>query len=277
MAAPLRWKTLINLSLVAGTIETLLIHSAYRVCYCRMNGDDATNTFVQTVVTFLSYMVHLVPVSLIECLIVLKLFGPEIFDLGFFSTTSPIWVWGALLLLIIVFTWFFKLRPIHNELIQQNEQSGDRLKLLNGWQEGHFCHDQNNEQQSPLALIEQDYGSFQQIKLIITPNQKDDVSSELSVPSSLGETVKSDENSSEQCFKKCIKALCQYWEGLRVPIDVLVVSFMTMLLWQCSPVLKVLGPLAKSSLGLLATWVSTPVLIAAFLFVATVVHFLFVQ
>merc|ERR1712013_391416 len=64
-------------------------------------------------------------------------------------------------------------------------------------------------------------------------------------------------------FDKCSKAFHQYCERLRPSSDLLVLSLVVMLLWRCWPLLRILYPLAKTSLGKMAPWISLPVLLIA--------------
>ena len=273
-----RWTTLLYLALVAGGIEAVFVHSSSVVCCCLLRGADARTITMTTAATFLSRVVHLVPFVLMECLILLTLFGPRVFNLTCFSGVSLLWAWCPLLLLVAIHIWYFELRSIHTSL-KKNQGKLHTNKSVDGWEESYFCQKQNTERQKVLTIsnVDQEYGSLEEITILVNLNENDDIKSELSAPSSYDQPSKCDTKSPDGCLDWCRKSFRLYCEGLSLMSDLLVISLMAMLLWHCMPILRVLLPLAKTSLAILSSWVSAPIMIAVLVAAVMIVHLCFVR
>jgi len=260
MPAQLRIRALLYLAFIAGVIESLGIHSIYAVRCCHMTGMDAGPTLATAVSTFFSNVVHSVPVVLMELLIFLTIFGPEIFGKLIFNA---LWIWVTLL--VCIFIRVLKLRTVETESLPgQLPIEGEHV----------FLRASDGPRNMRIACdVDKEYGSMEDVSLLSEEN--DHTSSEIKSSSSRS-TSKCD-SSAPNCLERCNKSLHHYFEGLRLSSDLLVLTLMAVLIWHCWPLLRVLHPLAKTSLGMITTWASLPILIAAVLVLAVVVHFLFVR
>jgi hypothetical protein len=72
-------------------------------------------------------------------------------------------------------------------------------------------------------------------------------------------------------------ACSDYFERLRSVSDVLVLSLVIVLIENCTPLLGVLQPLAKMSMGMITAWVSGSLLDVAVLVLMMISHLLFVH
>ena len=68
-----------------------------------------------------------------------------------------------------------------------------------------------------------------------------------------------------------------YLARLRLASDILVLSLVIVLIKDFTPLLGVLQPLAKTSMGMMTAWVSVPLLVVAVLVLMMIIHFLFVH
>ena len=68
-----------------------------------------------------------------------------------------------------------------------------------------------------------------------------------------------------------------YFARLRLASDILVLSLVIVLIKNFTPLLGVLQPLAKTSMGMMTAWVSVPLLVVAVLVLMMIIHFLFVH
>lgn len=259
MPTPLRVRALLYLAFIAGIIEALGVHSTYAVCCCHMEGMDAGPTLATAVSTFFSNVVHAVPVVLMELLILLTI-APEIFDKLIFN---PLWIWVTLL--VFIFIRVLKLRTAETKsLLGQLPIEGEHDSL---WAS------EGKRNINTACDVDKEYGSMEDVSLL--SEESDHTSIEIK-SSSIESTSKCDP-SAPNCLERCKKISHDYFEGLRLSSDILVLTLMAVLLWHCWPLLRVLHPLVKSSLGMITTWVSSPILLAAVLVLAVAVHFLFVH
>jgi hypothetical protein len=277
MTTQSRWEALIRLALVAGTMESILIHLMATAICCFVKGVKTKTTTLATVIAFLECIFHSVPLVLIECLILLTLFGPSVFELPYLTTMNPALIWMTLLPISIVYVWFFRLKPALDK-IESSTQC--KRSMSDDLEEAQFCGDGNDEQSSALINknVDQEYGSMEEISITISSKDNCDIGSELSASSSVEDRSINNEVSSSQGFlARCNNAIHQFLDGLRLPLDVLVICIMTMLLYHSQPAIPVLQPIAKSSLGMLSSWVSVPVMIVAFVIIMGVVHLVFIR
>lgn len=277
MTTQSRWEALIRLALVAGTMESILIHLMATAICCFVKGVKTKTTTLATVIAFLEGIFHSVPLVLIECLILLTLFGPSVFELPYLTTMNPALIWMTLLPISIVYVWFFRLKPALDK-IESSTQC--KRSMSDDLEEAQFCGDWNDEQSSALINknVDQEYGSMEEVSITISSKDNCDIGSELSASSSVEDRSINNEVSSSQGFlARCNNAIHQFLDGLRLPLDVLVICIMTMLLYHSQPAITVLQPIAKSSLGMLSSWVSVPVMIVAFVIIMGVVHLVFIR
>ena len=258
-----RLKALVLLASAAGLIESTGIHSLTEACCGYMNGNDAITTTISIAVSFASNLVYLVPVLLMECLILVVVFGPNVFDqihdtlLG-----NRVLLWSALLLMFSM--RIFKFKRIS---VAKPDQAKHFSELENGVEEGHFCGD---ERESLRALntneMDQEYGSMEEISLLNSL-----MSSEVNTRS---ESFR--EKKSTGCYQKCYQKCCQYWKSLQVPADLFVCSLMVMQIVGGAPLLKVLEPVSKSFFGIAASFY-LPILLVVSIGFVFCVHFMFVR
>jgi len=263
MPAPLRTRALFYLAVVAGLIESLGIHSTNAACCCHTKGMDLGSALATTIIAFFSNVVRLVPVVLMELLILTTVFGSGIFDETHFLPIDPVWIW--LMLLVCIFIRILASRTV------ETKPTPDQLSIDDG-EHDFLCASVGQQNVHPPCVIEKEYGSMEDVSLL-SSTESVNISSE-SRASSYNRKYNAN---TPNCLGRCSKAFYQYCEGLRISSDLLVLSLVAMLLWHCWPLLRVLHPLAKASLGMMASWVSIPILIIAVIIVAVVVHFLFVH
>lgn len=252
-----RMKAFVLLASAAGLFESTGIHSLTEACCCCMNGNDAITTTKSIVVSFASNIIYLVPVVLMECLILVVVFGPNVFDqihdtLG----GNQVLLWFAMLLMFSM--RIFKFKRIS---VEKPDQAKHKSELQSGVEEGYFCGD---ERESLSALntneLEQEYGSMEEISLLSSPE-----SSEVNTESVVKETSPS--------FSQKI---CQYWKSLQMPADLFVCSLMIMQLVHSFPLLTVLEPVSKSFFGMAAS-LYVPILLLVSICFLFCVHFMFVR
>lgn len=244
-------KVLLHLALVAGLVESLGVHSTCAACCCHAKGVELGPAIAATVRTFLAKLIHLVPVVLMELLILTTIFGREVFDARFLSI-NPVGIWGGLVLMVSIFGKITASRTLETK--PTPDQSS-----INDAEHGSSCSSVG--QQS----VHQDYGSMEDVNLLS------------STSSSFTVGAPCPDANAPNYFQRCFKASCHYCDGLRLSSDLLILSLVAMLLWHSWPLLRVLHPLAKASLGLVASWVSVPILMVAAFILAAMAHFLFIR
>lgn len=255
--AILRIRSLLYLVAAAGAIESIGIHTTHAVCCCYIKGIDMIPTLATAILTFFSNAVHLVPVVLMEILIFLTVLGPGIFKK---ISLNPAWIWGTLLLCI--FIRVMKLRKLEAKPVPNKLPIDEECEFL-------FASD---GQRSIHVDVNKEYGSLEDVSILTDENGD----GSWGVKSS-SSTTNDDASAPTKCLEKCSNWFCSYFEGLRLSSDLLLITLMAVLLYHCWPLLRVLLPLAKTSMGMIATWVSLPVLIVVGLVLGVIVHFLFVH
>ena len=234
-------KSLLYFALVLSFMESIFFHTTYEVCHCRMKGMRKGPTMAAVTRAFLSNLVHL-PVVIIELMILLTMFGH-----GFFKQThedlanvNPFIIW-AILLLFVFFT--IQIRVL-------------KLKKPNKLTIDVECD------------IQSGYGSMEDESLL--PDEH-----------VINEGTQSS-NSENKSFSTHMTFLnwnvCRdYFARLRLASDILVLSLVIVLIKNFTPLLGVLQPLAKTSMGMMTAWVSVPLLVVALLVLMMIIHFLFVH
>jgi len=275
MPTPSRMKALLYLAALAGIIESFGIHSTHAACCCHIKSLDVGPTLATAVLAGAIKLLHLVPVVLIEILIVLTIFGPGIFDKTCFN---PVWIWVALVPLVYLFIRVLKLRTIENTVMLNRPSCGEEDEFLG-------TSDQQGSVRT-VSDIDKEYGSMEDSSMKVGSDMLEDVSllssgssnthSECR-PSSSSGTSKRDASTPTSCIKRCSKAFSNYCEGLRLSADLLALTLTAVLMWHCLPLLRVLQPFAKSSMVIITTWVSWPILTVAVLVLGVMVHFIFVH
>ncbi|KAL9188220.1 hypothetical protein ACHAXT_006598 [Thalassiosira profunda] len=249
ISAPLRVRSLFFLAVFAAVVEAIGIHATRAACSCQSKDMDARSTLATAVWACLSNLAHLIPRVLMELLTLVVIFGPGVFHGAFFLPLKPVWIWGSIASVVFILIFASTVKKA-----APNESSAKE-------EEGAFLF--SNGQTSERIDVDKEcgYGSMEEVSLL----------------SSEDCTSQSSGHATPNCFGRCKKACHRYFEGLRPSSDLLVLALMTMLLWRCSPALRVLYPLAKTSLGTISTWVSVPSLIGAGIVLAVIVHFAFVR
>lgn len=254
-----RLKALVLLASAAGLIESTGIHSLTEACCCRMNGNDAITATISIVVSFVSNIIYLVPVVLMECLILVVAFGPNVFDqIHNALAGNQVLLWFALLLMFSM--RIFKFKRIS---VAKSGQAKDKSELESGEEEGYFCGDER-ESLSVLNTYEldQEYGSMEEISLLSSPE--------------LSEVNSRSESSSEKKSPNCSQKFCQYWKSLQMPADLFVFSLMVMQILHSFPLLNLLEPVTKSFFGIAAS-LYLPILLVVSIGFVFCVHFMFVR
>lgn len=253
-----RLKALAVLASAAGFIESTGIHSLNEACCGLMNGNDVITISMAMVMSFASNMAYLVPVVLMECLILLSVFGPSVFD-QIHSTLvgKQVSLWSALLLAFAIRIKFKRIS------MAKSDQAKHKTALESGVEEGYFCGD---ERESLSALntnqVDQEYGSMEEIALLHSSK-----STEVNCRSV---------SSSEKKITGWYQKFRQYWKSLQMPADLLVCSLMAMQIYHSLPLLKVLEPVSKSFLGVAAS-MHLPILVLVVIILLLSVHYMFVR
>ncbi len=254
-----RMRALVLLASTAALIESTGIHSLTEACCCQMNGSDAITATVSIGASFASNIVYLVPVVLMECLILVVVFGPNVFDqIHNALAGNQVLLWFALLLMFSM--RIFKFKRIS---VAKPDEAKCKYEPESGVEEGYFCGD---ERRSLSALdtneLDQEYGSIEEIALLGSPK-----SSELNTKSA---------SFSEKKSASCYQKFCQYWKSLRMPADLFVCSLMVMQILHSFPLLNVLEPVSKSFFGMAAS-LYLPILLVVSIGFVFCVHFMFVR
>ena len=240
---------LLQLALVASLVESLGVHSTCEACSCHAKGLKLGPTIGEIVHTFMAKFMHLMPVVLMELLIVVTIFGSDVFD-AHFSSMSPVGIWIGLL--VATFIMAIASRALDTKLTP-GQSSVDEAKQ--------DCTCASVGQQK----THEHYGSMEEANLLYSKRRR------------LREEARTHGVNTPNCLQRYIKAFYHYCDGLRLYSDLLVLSLLTMLLWHCWPVLKILHPLVKTAIGSVASWVSIPILSASVLVMVAVVYFLLVR
>lgn len=254
-----RLKGLVLLAAAAGLIESIGIHSLTEACCGPMNGNDAITTTISIVVTFASNIIYLAPVVLMECLILVVIFGPNVFDqIHNALAGNQVLLWFALLLMFSMRIYKFK-----RISLAKPDEAKCKCEPESEVEEGHFC---GGERRSLSAFdtneLDQEYGSMEEIALLSSPK-----SAEVNTKS-----VSFREKKSASCYQK----FCQYWKSLRMPADLFVCSLMVMQILHSFPLLNVLEPVSKSFFGIAAS-LYLPILLVVSIGFVFCVHFMFVR
>ena len=244
-------KILLCLAVISSAIESFGMYSTYAVCCCHINEMSSGSIILTAIQAFTTNFVYLVPVVVMELLIVLTIFGPGVFsNQTYLFNTNPVLIWSVLLLLVCVFMQarVMKLRAVKAETNKLSDS--EECDLL--------C--KTERQQVTTFDIKREYGSIKNANLLF---------------SSISPDSKSD--SSDGCLRRASRAIIDYFDSLRISSDLLALTLMVVLVRHCWPLLSVLKPLAKTSVGMITTWVSMPILIVAALVLVVIIHFLFVR
>ncbi|KAL7483465.1 hypothetical protein ACHAW6_009112 [Cyclotella cf. meneghiniana] len=271
-----RWRSLFYLAVVAGVIESLLIHAAPAFCRCWLNGEDRKTISIKTGIGLIGGIVQNVPAILIESLILLTLVGPGIFKSPLLHTVKPLLTVSVMLSLIMTYIWFFQMRPLQLEgKIAPPCFSCSRQKSTSyKWEDGDFIEDPCNDQNDSLMnrIIDKEYGSLEEVSLLSSIKQPSDDISLMCTPTldaepSTNITLMYD-------FKKKCEKTCRV---LHAKLDLLALSLMIMLLYQCNPVIKLLHPLAEKSFASFGSQFSTPTICVGIAIVVALFHMVFVR
>eukprot|EP00804_Cyclotella_cryptica_P025349 CCRYP_012449-RA/>CCRYP_012449-RA protein AED:0.00 eAED:0.00 QI:0/0/0/0.5/1/1/2/0/753 len=272
-----RWRSLFDLAVVAGVMESVLIHTLPTSCSCWLRGEDRRTIAMKAGMDFMGGIVHRIPLILIESLILLTLVGPGIFKSRIFQTAQPLPTVGILILLITIYFWFFHVRPfqLEREIMSPCLSRWSEKSTSNRWEEDEFLVDQYTNQNDTLmnSIVDKEYGSMEEVSLLTSSKQPSDNISLLSTP-----TLNAESSSTTIAlmddFKKKSQQTCHV---LHAKLDLLALSLMVMLLYQSSPVIKLLHPLAEKSLDSLGSLFSTPTICAGIAVVVVLFHILFVR
>ena len=236
-------KSLLYFALILSFMESIFFHTTYEICHCRMKGMKTGPTMAAVTRAFLSNLVHF-PVVIIELMILLTMFGH-----GFFNQThedlanvNPFIIWAILLLLV-----FFTIQIRVLKLKKPNKLTIDVE-----------CDIQNG------------YGSMEDVCLL--PGHVINKGTQ----SSNSENRSFSDEYSHTTFLNW-NACRDYFARLRLASDILVLSLVIVLIKNFTPLLGVLQPLAKTSMGMMTAWVSVPLLVVALLVLMMIIHFLFVH
>lgn len=271
--AALRIRALLYLAAAAGVVESLAVHCTHAGFCCYMKGMDGKTTVAATGLEFLAKVVHLVPVVLIEVLILTVIFGPDFFQESLLSAIKSVWIWGTLLILISIST--------HRKMkaLSSSEPMLDRLPIDEEECEC-LCSSSNERRgmnRDGSDVIEKEYGSMEEVSLL-TDDHASNSTRGSRLSSSNGRRTSKHGMHATSCMERCRNWFCKYWERLRIPIDLLVLTLMAVLLWHCLPTLRVLHPVAKVPLQMImSSWVAVLALIIVGCLLAIVVHFMFVH
>jgi len=264
-----RWKAPVLLASAAGLIEASTVHSLHEACCCYMNGNDVIVTSIATAVSIASNAVYLVPVVLMECLTVVVVFGPTVFDeIQSTLAGNQVLLWFALLLMFFIRVFKFK-----RNSVAKPDQTKHKSETESGVEEGYFCGD---ERKSLCALntneLDQEYGSMEEISLL--NGSMEEIA--LLNSSKSSEAVNTRSVSSRKSTG-CYQRFCHYWESLQLSADLLVCALMAMLLYHSWPLLKVLEPVSKSFLGVAASLHGPMMLLVVTIILLLSVHLMFVR
>ena len=255
IAIPSRWKAFGLLASAAGLIEST-VHSLTEAYRCRINGKDATATSIAAATSFLSNAVFLVPVALMQCLTLVVVFGPKVFDQVHNTLASyQVLLWFGLLLMNALYIRVFKLKGMSS--VTKPVQNKSEI----GVEEGYFVGDER-ESLSALNInqLYQEYGSLEEITLL---------------KSSKCSEVNTSSVSRRKRSTCCCQKFCQYCESLLLSADLLMISLVVMILYHSWPLFRILEPATKSFLGVAAS-LHAPILLLVVILTLSV-HFMFVR
>ena len=259
-----KWRDLILLASIAGLIESVAIHSLFEACRCYMTGKDATSTTIAIFKSFLSNATYLVPVLMIECLILVVVFGPRVFEqiYNILRGGNQILIWFGL---VVMFSLrLYKFQRMSSTFKPDRTTTKHKNQIENG-EEGYFVGDDKCRGLSALNEDEYhtEYGTMEEIPLIDPPNSSEANAEKIS-------TSAEKETGYYQMF-------CQYCKSLQLYLDLLVCALMVMLFYHFCPLLKVLQPIAKSFLGVAASLHIVSLLIVVLIILFLIVHYKFVR
>ena len=261
---PLRIRALFFVALVAGLIESIAIHSTFAACRCYMKGFDGRSAITAISFAFFSNIVHLVPVVMMEVLVISVIFGFEKLHTATILTLNPYWVWIALAIVMCCIS----LGATFSTRIE-SKRTPDKSCTS----EGAFVFASTEQQTTlevPCDIDGREYGTMEEVSLL---SEEVGSSEELS---SKNATSNCDSKTEINCLQKFKQILTQYFHGLMLSSDLLVLALMGVLLWNCWPTLKLLHPLAKETVAMLTYWISIPVLIVGVLVLIVAVHVIYI-
>mmetsp|Transcript_14772 Transcript_14772/g.29107 ORF Transcript_14772/g.29107 Transcript_14772/m.29107 type:complete len:566 (-) Transcript_14772:2-1699(-) len=273
-----RWVAIIHLAIMSASIETMLHCTSTMLCAIK-RGENSKTTSTATLVTFISHIIHITPTLLLECLIIMTLFGPAVFNIPGTSGSNWLpWSWCILLSSVVIHFCFFKLGVIPTQP-SQNRHATNINESCNDWVESYFCHGQEaHEKCSPLNVRNADceYGSIEEMSVLVY-NEKEDANSELSSLSSKNMATAIYKDYYEGCVKRTKRICHAHCIRLRITLDLLVLSLMAMLMWRLVPVAKILQPVASLFVGTNPTWLSALVPLTLLFALILAVHHIFVR
>ena len=254
-----RWKSFVLLASVAGVIESLAVHAMAELYCCHISGANVTTTATAAATIFISNVVYLVPVALMESLSLIVVMPTAFTRLGNL-TSKQIWIWSGLILLVIIHICVFKLKNVLSDA--KNGQIMEcKYQIKDEAEEDYFC---GEKRESLTALntngFDQEYGTMEEISLLNHSNSREEDSNSVS-----------DIRKSTGWYHK----FCHYCQRLRLSSDLLILSLMGVLLYHSFPLLRVLEPVSKS-FGLAASSLHIPILLVVCILVL-IVHFIFVH
>ncbi len=254
-----RWKSFGLLALVAGVIESLAVYSLSELYCFHRCGANAAATATAAATIFISNVVYLVPVALMESLS-LNVMMPSAFTRLGNSTNKQIWIWSGLILMVIIDICVFKLKRVLSDA-KKGHIMEYKYQVKDEVEEDYFC---GEKRESLTALntngFDQEYGTMEEISLLNHSNSREEDSDSVSSMKSTG------------WYQK----FCHYCQRLRLSSDLLILSLMGVLLYHSFPLLKVLEPVSKIFLGLVVSSLHIPILLVVCILVL-IVHFIFVH
>ena len=276
-----RWKELLYIAMMVGIIECILLHCVPTIC-CGCVRKHSKSMIAINAGLQLGQVIHIAPEVLIELLILLTLFGVQIFNNHFIIVIKSAWLWSVVMSFVALHIWFFRLRPIQ---IIESTKSDDKSSSHNiqhfstsEWQEVKYVPDQRNG--SLLGVdVDKEYGSMEEVSLLTSIQESNDDISLTVNSSSTTKNISSSDTSYHinGCFNRLRLGWAKFCQKLHTKLDLLVLSLMVMLLYHSFPAIAVLHPVAVTSFAALSSFVSTPVLIFGVVAVVVIVHFVFVR
>jgi hypothetical protein len=270
----MRWRYLLNLAVVVGFVESILIRSIPTTCCCWRNGEDAMTIVAKTGLVLFEGIFHIVPAVLIELLILLTLIGPGLFNFEALIASNSLWVWMILCILAVSHAWFFELRPLCMKTMK-DQCSHSRKSISNGWEEDEFIHNQCGDQHVLIGtIVDNEYGSMEEVSLLSTVQHPNFNFSTESVSTI---NARSPLASTQKFLQRCKQSGQHLCRALHWKLDLLALSLMVMLLYASTPAITVLHPLAERSFAALSSLLSLPVLIAGVVSAVALAHLVFIR
>lgn len=259
-SAPMRIRALFQVAVIAGVIESVV------------NGVVAArSTIAKTSLGLLSNLVHSVPVYILELCIVVALVGPGVFDETQLVQMNSVLIWSSLFLLKCISVCGIRLCADSTKRKQDVDHIDDGECDFLRASDGHpkaIC--------STVSPVDKEYGSLEEMSLLFV-SEKDTICRDEMMHISSNGTLTARTSTPANCLERCRHALFNYFDGLRLFSDLLVLSLMVAILRHCWPLLKVLYPVAATLLGVVTAWASLPILICVMMMLVVIVHVLFVR